>query len=238
MAVFWVGLAVGGVGAAVVLKAQPQLLTRALGSLPGPTNTAMNRLELFGQVWRLAQDTPLTGGGLGAFPALYSTYILDIPVLLLTHAHNAYLNLLVEQGWAGLVAYGLTLTVAGWTATRALARPVSSEGAGTRALLAAGAAGLVIVAVQSLGDGTLVASRAIPFLFVPAGLVAAVVQPAATALRPAPATAAAPDKRRRQLAVGLSAVALVAGGLGLIMNPQTAGGRVAGQPGSGGVRPH
>ena len=45
--------------------AAPNLATLALGTLPGP-NSAISRTELYGQVWRLAQATPFTGGGLAA----------------------------------------------------------------------------------------------------------------------------------------------------------------------------
>src|SRR5262249_19077558 len=63
LAVFGAGVALVvlvGLGAALAL---PQLLTVALGTLPGP-NSVISRTQLFGQVWHLAQDTPFTGGGL------------------------------------------------------------------------------------------------------------------------------------------------------------------------------
>src|SRR5206468_4285723 len=93
LAVFGAGVAAGLAAVMLVALAAPNWMTLALGSLPGP-NSAISRAELFGQVWRLAQATPFTGAGLAAFPGLYSTYILDVPSLYLTHAHNAYLNLL------------------------------------------------------------------------------------------------------------------------------------------------
>jgi tetratricopeptide (TPR) repeat protein len=166
---FLIGLALAAGAAAAIVAWRPDLLTVAMGTLPGPGQTALARLPLFGQAWRLAADTAFTGGGLGAFPGLYSTFILDIPYLHLTHAHNAYLNLLVEQGWLGLLGYLLTGLGAGWLAARGLAEAPSER----RPLLAAGAAGLVVLAVQGLGDATLVASRALPFMLAPAAGIAA-----------------------------------------------------------------
>ncbi len=168
ISIFWAGVGIAVVAVVVTVVARPELVTAAFGKLPGP-NSAVSRMEIYGQVWRLAQDTPFTGGGLAAFPALYSTYILDIPVLFLTHAHNAYLNLLVEQGWPGLIGYAGLLVVAGWAASRNIRQGDERY----RAFALAGALGLAVVAIQGLADATLVASRAIPVLLVPAGLALA-----------------------------------------------------------------
>jgi hypothetical protein len=173
-----VGLALVLAGTVGVLAWQPAWIAALLRTLPGadPT-TGLGRYVLFGQAWQLAQATPFTGGGLGAFPALYSTYIHDIPHFLLPHAHNNYLNVLVEQGWPGLAALVLALVSAGWVAARGLAEPPAAH----RALLVAGAAGLVMASVHGLGDASLVATWAAPFLLVPAGLVAATAPPPASA---------------------------------------------------------
>ncbi len=166
--VFWGGVALAVIVAMAGVIARPELVTAAFGKLPGP-NSAVSRMEIYGQVWRLAQDAPFTGGGLAAFPALYSTYILGTPFLFLTHAHNAYLNLLVEQGWPGLIGYVGLLVAAGWAA----ARNIRQADERYRAFAVAGALGLAVVAIQGLADATLVASRAIPVLLVPAGLALA-----------------------------------------------------------------
>lgn len=164
--VFCVGLAIVlGVGLGV-LWAQPELLTRALGTLPGP-NSAVSRIEIYKQVWWLAQDTPFTGGGLGSFPGLYSTYILSVPSLYLTHAHNAFLNVLLEQGWLGAASFAIIILVASFVALPRLTQ-VDSQFA---PLIVAGGLGVVVIVLQGMGDATLVASRVMPFLFFPAGLV-------------------------------------------------------------------
>jgi O-antigen ligase len=166
----WVVYAIGlGIGLAIVagvIFAQPQLISTALGTLPGP-NSVVSRVEIYGQVWRLAQDTPFTGGGLAAFPGLYSTYVLSVPSLYLTHAHNSFLNILLEQGWLGGISF---LVIVFGTAIFALPR-LERLDSGWSSLVGAGCLGAVAVLLQGLGDATLVASRVTPFLFLPAGLV-------------------------------------------------------------------
>ena len=165
LAIFAVGLGAGVIFIGLAALAVPNLITLALGSLPGP-NSAISRSELFAQVWRLAQDTPFTGGGLGAFPGLYSTYILDVPNLFLTHAHNIFLNILVEQGWPGLITFVLVLVTGLAAGMRRLRQPAP----GRDVLVGAGLLGLAVLILQGLGDGTLVASRITLAWLVPAGL--------------------------------------------------------------------
>lgn len=164
-AVFWIGIGFAAGVIAGVLLSQGGVLTTALGTLPGP-NSTVNRLDIFGQVWRLAQDTPFTGGGLGSFPGLYSTFVLSVPPLYLTHAHNSYLNVLVEQGWLGAAAYTVCLFLVGWFGLQRL----NALGAEDGRLATAGLLGLAVVMLNGLADATLVASRVAPVVLVPAGL--------------------------------------------------------------------
>jgi O-antigen ligase len=164
-AIFWMGAGFGlGIALGLVLS-KPQLLTVVLGTLPGP-NSSVSRVEIYGQVWRLAQDTPFTGGGLASFPGLYSTFVLSVPPLFLTHAHNSYLNLLVEQGWLGAGAYIVSLALLVWFG---LWRLNSLEGP-QQVMAAAGLIGVAVVLLNGLADATLVASRIAPAVFIPAGL--------------------------------------------------------------------
>jgi O-antigen ligase len=177
LALFLGGVSAAGLAIVAFAVAAPNLLTLALGSLPGP-NSTMSRTELYGQVWRLAQDTPFTGGGLAAFPGLYSTYILDVPNLYLTHAHNAYLNVLVEQGWPGLLSFVAVLGAALVSGARRWQGQANEHDV----LVAAGLLGLAVLVLQGLGDGTLVASPVALAWLIPAGLAVgglAVPQPQA-----------------------------------------------------------
>ena len=200
---FGTPLALGMVAVVGLLSTRPGLTVNLLGSLPGP-QSAVSRQVVFGQAWRLAQDVPFTGGGLASFPARYSSYVLDVPVIYLTHAHNAYLNVLVEQGWLGLAGFVGLLAVAAWAGLRRLIRGETPD----PALAVAGLLGVVVVMAQSLGDATLVASRAAPFWLVPAGLaLGAWVEPANQPIAPTQSAA-----RRREWVV-LAVMAVVMAGL-------------------------
>lgn len=72
------------------------------------------RVELFWRSLRLVSDFPITGGGLGAFPGLYSQYILDIPNYYLPNAHNIFLDVFIEQGIVGGVAFLIIFLASLW----------------------------------------------------------------------------------------------------------------------------
>lgn len=162
--IFLVVAAAALISTVIAFAARPELL----GWLPGPNN-ALSRTEIFSQAWRLAEDTPFTGGGLAQFPALYSTYIQVIPhALFLAEAtgNSAYLNVLVEQGWLGLIALIALFGTAAYAATVRLAAQERSNG-----LEIAGAIGLAFIVLYGLAHDMLLATRAIPFLLLPIGLV-------------------------------------------------------------------
>ncbi len=103
-----------------------------------------SRTELFWRSLKLVADFPLTGGGLGAFPGLYSQYILGIPNYYLPNAHNTFLDVFIEQGIFGGIAF-LTLYLASiWLVAGKTSNTVSSfEGLLLIALLVACVHGLV-----------------------------------------------------------------------------------------------
>jgi O-antigen ligase len=165
--VFWIGLGVAFALVVLPVIRQPQLLS-AITRIPGPKDY-LSRGEIYPQSWRLAQDTPFTGGGLGAFPALYSTYIRVIPFNAFLNedtGNNAYLNLLVEQGWLGVLSYIALLLVALGTALRRYSRLKNEY----KVFVTAGILGLGFILLHGFVHATLVATRAIPALLIPAGL--------------------------------------------------------------------
>ena len=64
-----------------------------------------SRAELFERSVYLVLDYPITGGGLGSFPGLYSQYILNIPFFFLPNSHNLFLDIAIEQGVFGGLSY-------------------------------------------------------------------------------------------------------------------------------------
>jgi len=74
-----------------------------LGGIPA-SQSVVSRSELLRQGLGLVRDYIFTGSGLGVFPMVLSTYALMMNVLFLTHAHNLFLQIWIEQGLLGFVA--------------------------------------------------------------------------------------------------------------------------------------
>jgi len=132
------GLAVGA--AALLALLQPSFASRALSSfdLDDP------RWRLWRTAWRIIGDHPLTGAGLGSFKTLFPTYRVPGDYLSTIHPHSDLLNVWVEAGLVGAVAFLLI-----WVAFAVEARPARSADrlgrgivigavSGVAALLAAG----------------------------------------------------------------------------------------------------
>jgi tetratricopeptide (TPR) repeat protein len=167
ISVFWIGLGFAFALVVLLVVRQPQLLSW-ITWIPGPKEY-LSRAEIYPQSWRLAQDTPLTGGGLAAFPALYSTYIRVIPFNAFLNedtGNNTYLNLLVEQGWLGVLSYIALLLVALGAALRRYSRLKDEY----KSFVFAGILGLGFILLHGFVHATLVATRAIPALLIPSGL--------------------------------------------------------------------
>lgn len=107
------------------------------------------RAELFWRSLRLVSDFPFTGGGLGAFPGLYSQYILGIPNYYLPNAHNTFLDVFIEQGMFGGVAFLILFLASLWLiASNSVGEDSSRHPLFDRLLLAA----LVIAFAHGLVD--------------------------------------------------------------------------------------
>jgi len=83
--------------------ANTETIIAILDRTPGFPSVA-SRLQISTDSLRLAADFPLLGGGLHAFPGLYSAYMEAIPHFLYGYGHNLYLDLAIEQGIFGLLA--------------------------------------------------------------------------------------------------------------------------------------
>lgn len=102
--------------AALLLFARPANLADAL-LVSDSTGTAAGRLELWSRALYMLIDFPYTGIGVGTFQevvlALYPV-LLNPPDFPLPHAHNLYLQMGVDYGIPGLVAFaGLVTTTLG-----------------------------------------------------------------------------------------------------------------------------
>ncbi len=110
-----------------------------------------SRLSLWSRVWPLAGEYPLWGTGYGTFlyvEPLTRTSPTQVG-LVYDHAHNDYLEVLLEGGVIGLVLALAALGLVFWLGYRAWNRHQGSRAAG---LALGGLFGLTTVAVHSAGD--------------------------------------------------------------------------------------
>ncbi|HEX9389609.1 MAG TPA: O-antigen ligase family protein [Anaerolineales bacterium] len=84
-----------------------------------------SRAELFGRSLSLVFDFPFTGGGLAAFPGLYSYYMLGIPFLNVINSHNLFLDVAIEQGLLGGLAFLVIFLVSIWWMASEIAKTKS-----------------------------------------------------------------------------------------------------------------
>lgn len=137
------------------------------------TGSAAGRWELWQRAFYIFQDFPFTGIGLGTFeqivPMLYPLFLND-PTAPLPHAHNLYLQMGVEYGIGGLVAYlGLVTTViiTSWKNVRA-------TGGFTPTLLALGLfAGWIVFLIHSFLDAVFVSTKVAVVIWVLLGTMMA-----------------------------------------------------------------
>jgi tetratricopeptide (TPR) repeat protein len=141
----------------------------------------------------------------------YAVYAEVATVQSAVHAHELLLDLLIEQGAAGLVAFVL-LVVA--TVRMSVAALRNSTGLARRAAEAA-LASQAAVLVHGLFDDALYGSRGLPALFLPAGVALAVAAIA-------PPLTRAPGTRPRSVAALAGALAIVTCLVGLVPQSRAA----------------
>ncbi len=136
-----------------------------LASLPGALygiSSILSRIDLYAKAWALIQDYYFTGSGLGVFPMVFSTYALLLNVPFLTHVHNLFLQIWIEQGVLGLIAFG-------WVVVEFYFFVLKRRGH-LNWLAIGGLAATSVMLLHNLLDVTLYSSRALPLLFLPMGL--------------------------------------------------------------------
>lgn len=148
-------------------------LETLFGHMPGAAS-GMSRLTLARQTTELIGDFPYTGGGLGSFPGLYSHYILVIPFYFLPNGHNVFLDVALEQGLLGMLAFSGICLGAFWLLARGA--PAEDHGPGDYDLYQlrwAAAGSLIVMLVHGTVEDTVYGSSALPLLFSAPGLAVA-----------------------------------------------------------------
>lgn len=148
-------LVAGGTAIVVVLTATVgpvDIVSSAINrSGPGMAGSASGRIELWSRAVDAIQDVPFTGMGMNGFrkvmPVLYPSALatdLDVP-----HVHNQLLQVALDVGLAGLVAYMALWLVAGLLLVQVYQRATNPVHRATACGLGAG---LVAHAVFGVGD--------------------------------------------------------------------------------------
>jgi hypothetical protein len=140
-------------------------------SLPGAPS-GDSRLALAQETFDLILDYRFTGGGLGSFPGLFSQYIMGMPVFLFGYSHNMYLDVALELGMLGLLAFLFVLASTGWN----LAKLVITDGETAVEPLFLGAivVSFLIFLFHGLVDDAVFGMRGTPILFSWMGMVLAI----------------------------------------------------------------
>jgi tetratricopeptide (TPR) repeat protein len=116
----------------------------------------------------LVKDYPLIGAGLDGFQMLYSTYVLLLHVGYISHSHNLFLAVAIDQGLPGLLAliwmWVLFVAVV-WRSVRQR-RPNSPQTADPIPLVGVAGLSLIIILLHGTVD-TALYGRGVLFLFVP-----------------------------------------------------------------------
>lgn len=186
---WFLGIAAAGTAtAALVLAIAPAVRERAA------TLFAMGddpRLRLWETALRIGADYPILGAGVGSFGSLFPTYRVPGWYMATGHPHSDPLNILVETGWVGVLAW-FAIWVAFFfdTSRRAPASPGKPPGAGLRAAVRAGMFAMVIAGFgQCYSTDEEVAE--VWWLVAATGLAFAAYAPAPSAPRTEPVAATA-----------------------------------------------
>ncbi len=115
MRMFWsiIGLLLLITGIILVLSGNVE---RLLGGVPDPSGSIQSRTRLWAQGLDMVGDYGFTGSGLMTFWMVHSAYNLQVYVPYIAHVHNTFLEIWIEQGIVGFLAFlAFILTTAIWT---------------------------------------------------------------------------------------------------------------------------
>lgn len=107
------------------------IIYAVLANVPGGTgrnNYGNNsREELLGRGVHLLVDYPITGAGLNSFPGLYSQYMLVIPFYYFANSYNLFLDVTIEQGLMGGLAFLFLCLGSIWLVSETMIQTSSSQ---------------------------------------------------------------------------------------------------------------
>ncbi|MEO6062333.1 MAG: O-antigen ligase family protein [Thermoflexales bacterium] len=177
---------------------------------PSSAASPTSRLSLLAWTWPMAAATPFLGTGLATFGPQFSVYALLLQVGFLPHAHNLFVDLMIEQGAAGLALFTGAQLVALWVGLRASESGPRTADDSLRWLVQAACIAIAIVLFHGVGDDVVYATKWVFLIFLPAGMAIA-----AAGCLGAPPTAVSARDLARIGALGVAGLAAVALGVSL-----------------------
>jgi hypothetical protein len=167
----------------------------------------------------LAMDYPFTGLGLSGFPMAYASYVQLTHVAAMVHSHNILLDLWLEQGLPGVLAFAFLLGAAFFRQSKR-----DSHRAGQTVRPSVGEAGAAhsiepdwhwaawvaigVILIHGLVDDAFYGSRGVLLLFLPFSLLVRAWRENVPALAPTTYTDGRPA-HRHWLAVHLVSIAVL-----------------------------
>jgi hypothetical protein len=130
-----------------------------------------SRLYIWPDALHLIEDYRFTGSGLGQTGIVLSTYVYLFHVPFLFQVHNLFMQIAIEQGLLGLIAFAGIVAGASWKIFIAY----RSDRRAVHWFCTATLAALLALLIHGLVDATLYISSLAPLLFLPIG--AAIVLP-------------------------------------------------------------
>ncbi len=140
-------------------------------------NLILNRSELIRNGISILLDFPFIGGGLESFPGLFSHDILVIPYYSLMNSHNLFVDVSIEQGMIGGLAFLLVYSISLWKMAALLGRGHSNR---MQIFYGAVFTSLLIAMVHGLVDDYLYSRWWTALAFFPVGMstLASAMEPA------------------------------------------------------------
>ncbi|MBN2002162.1 MAG: O-antigen ligase family protein [Anaerolineae bacterium] len=135
------------------------------------------RVDIWTRTYSLIQDFPFTGAGANTYPLMINLFhpsLLISPARLIPHAHNLYLQIAVDLGIPGLIAFMAIVLLAFSGAIRCMRGPVHSF---QQVAVWAACASLVAMLVHGLVDAaTWIVGWSAPLPWMVIGLLMAAVR--------------------------------------------------------------
>jgi O-antigen ligase len=142
----WVIIALLGLTVIAMMYANLSALLERI-SATVPSNLG-GRLTVWRETWPMVRDFRLTGIGVGAFERGMLVYQQSTRLIFFNHAHNEYLQVLVEGGLLLAVPAGMAI-LAGWWGVR---QRINADRTSVFWIRVGAASGMAAVAAQSVWD--------------------------------------------------------------------------------------